>query len=49
MPGRYGGKISTTQGIQVIKVDLNENIIFLKGSVPGSNGSLVFVNHTRKG
>ena len=49
MPGRYGGKISTTQGIQVIKVDFNENIIFLKGSVPGSNGSLVFVNHTRKG
>ena len=49
MPGRYGGKLSTTQGLKVIKIDLNENIIFLKGSVPGSNGSLVFVNHTRKG
>jgi len=49
MPGRYGGKTSTTQGLQVLKVDLNQNIIFIKGSVPGFNGSIVYVNHTRKG
>jgi len=49
MPGRYGGKTSTAQGLQVLKVDLNENIIFIKGSVPGFNGSVVYVNHTRKG
>jgi len=49
MPGRYGGKTSTMQGLQVLKVDLNQNIIFIKGSVPGFNGSIVYVNHTRKG
>ena len=49
MPGRYGGGTSTTQGLKVLKVNLNENIIFIKGAVPGSNGSIVYVNHTRKG
>ena len=49
MPGRYGGGTSTIQGLQVLKINLNENIIFIKGSVPGPNGSIVYVNHTRKG
>ena len=49
MAGRYGGKKSTIQGLEVIKVDIEKNLIFIKGSIPGSNGSLVFVNHTRKG
>tara|TARA_B100000131_G_scaffold70443_1_gene66818 strand:+ start:87031 stop:87786 length:756 start_codon:yes stop_codon:yes gene_type:complete len=49
MAGRYGGKKSTIQGLEVLKVDLEKNLIFIKGSIPGSNGSLVYVNHTRKG
>ncbi|MDG2446043.1 MAG: 50S ribosomal protein L3 [Thermodesulfobacteriota bacteirum] len=49
MAGRYGGKKSTTQGLKVLGIDLDENLILIKGSVPGSNGSVVFVNHTRKG
>ena len=49
MAGRYGGKKSTIQGLEVLKVDIEKNLIFIKGSIPGSNGSLVFVNHTRKG
>ena len=49
MAGRYGGKKSTIQGLEVLKVDIEKNLIFIKGSIPGSNGSFVFVNHTRKG
>ena len=49
MAGRYGGKKSTIQGLEVLKVDIEKNLIFIKGSIPGSNGSLVFINHTRKG
>jgi 50S ribosomal protein L3, bacterial len=49
MAGRYGGKTSTIQGLEVIKIDIEKNIIFIKGSVPGSKGALVYVNHTRKG
>ena len=49
MAGRYGGKTSTIQGLEVLKIDIEKNIIFIKGSVPGSKGALVYVNHTRKG
>ena len=49
MAGRYGGKKSTIQGLEVLKVDIEKNLIFIKGSIPGSNGSLVFVNNTSKG
>ena len=49
MAGRYGGKTSTIQGLEVLKIDIEKNIISIKGSVPGSKGALVYVNHTRKG
>jgi len=49
MAGRYGGKKSTIQGLTVLGIDLEDNLILIKGSVPGSNGSVVYVNHTRKG
>jgi len=49
MAGRYGGKKSTIQGLKVLGIDLDDNLILIKGSVPGSNGSIVYVNHTRKG
>ena len=43
------GKNSTIQGLKVLGIDLEDNLILIKGSVPGSNGSVVYVNHTRKG
>ena len=44
MAGRYGGKKSTIQGLEVIKVDIEKNLIFIKGSIPGSNGSLSLIH-----
>ena len=49
MAGRYGGKNSTIQGLKVLGIDLEDNLILIKGSVPCSTGSVVYVNHSRKG
>tara|TARA_B100001996_G_C18496580_1_gene529782 strand:- start:105 stop:758 length:654 start_codon:yes stop_codon:yes gene_type:complete len=41
MAGRYGGKQVTTRGLTVIKVDNEQNLLVVKGSVPGKPGSLL--------
>jgi large subunit ribosomal protein L3 len=39
MPGRYGNETSTITGLRVAKIDNDNNILVIKGSVPGPNGS----------
>ncbi len=41
MAGRYGGKKITTRGLIIMKVDIDHNLLVIKGSVPGKPGSLV--------
>ena len=41
MPGRMGGDQVYAKNIQVVRVDAGNNIILLKGSVPGANGGIV--------
>ena len=48
LPGRLGGVRTTTQGLQVAKVDLERNLLLIKGAVPGANGSFVIVRKTVK-
>jgi large subunit ribosomal protein L3 len=48
LPGRLGGVQTTIQGLEVVKVDPNRNIILIKGAVPGANGSYVVVKETVK-
>ena len=43
MPGRMGGVQVTTQPTKVINILNDDNIILVKGSVPGTKGSLVFI------
>jgi len=43
MPGHMGDVQRTVQNLQVVKVVADKNIILIKGSVPGSNGSLLTV------
>ena len=43
MPGHMGDVKITTQNLPVIQVRENENILILRGSVPGSNGSYLVV------
>jgi len=48
MAGHYGDTMQTVAKIEVIKVDQPNNLLFLKGSVPGAKGSLVSVLETSK-
>lgn len=48
MPGRMGGGRLTAKNLSIVKVDPEENLIYLKGSVPGSRGGLVLVRATGK-
>lgn len=48
MPGRYGNDKTTIQGLEVVDVIEAENLLLVKGSVPGANGSLVVVRQTAK-
>ncbi|RMH16541.1 MAG: 50S ribosomal protein L3 [Gemmatimonadetes bacterium] len=43
LPGRMGGHRVTTRNIQVVKVDPERNLLFLKGSVPGARNSYVLI------
>lgn len=44
MAGRTGGKKSTVRGLQVVAVIPDENLIVVKGSVPGAVNSIVEIN-----
>lgn len=48
MAGRWGNERVTIQGLEVVDVLEGENLILIKGSVPGANGSLVVVRQTSK-
>ena len=48
MAGHYGTTTHTVAKIEVIKVDNENGLIFLKGSVPGAKGSIVSVLETSK-
>ena len=41
MPGRMGGDRVYAKNIQVVRVDAGNNVVLLKGSVPGANGGIV--------
>ncbi len=43
MGGQMGGKRVTTQNLKVLKVIPEHNLLLIKGSVPGCNGSIVII------
>ena len=48
MAGHMGDKFRTIQNLEIIKSDLENNLIFIKGSVPGSKNSLVLIQKKTK-
>ncbi|MBD3363170.1 50S ribosomal protein L3 [Candidatus Dojkabacteria bacterium] len=44
MPGRLGGKIVTVKNLEVVKIDHKNNLIFVKGGVPGVKNAIVEIN-----
>ena len=43
MPGQMGGDLVTVQNLEVVSIDLENNIILVKGNVPGPKKSLVII------
>ena len=43
MAGRMGGEKVTVRNVKVLKVDLANNLLMVKGPVPGSNNGIVFI------
>ncbi|MGO8673635.1 MAG: 50S ribosomal protein L3 [Capsulimonadaceae bacterium] len=43
MPGHMGDAQVTQQGLRVARVDLDKNLLLVKGAVPGANGGLVMI------
>ena len=48
MPGHMGNKQITVQNLEVVKVDTDNNLILVKGAVPGPKKSLVTIKETVK-
>jgi large subunit ribosomal protein L3 len=46
MAGRMGGEQVTTKGLTVFAVDTENNLILIRGSVPGANDGLVLIYKT---
>tara|TARA_B100001079_G_scaffold245539_1_gene233541 strand:- start:72 stop:782 length:711 start_codon:yes stop_codon:yes gene_type:complete len=48
MAGHMGDKIRTIQNIEIIKTDTDNNLMYLKGSIPGSKNSEVIIKKAVK-
>ena len=48
MAGHMGDKLRTMQNIEIIKTDLENELLYLKGSIPGSKNTEVFVRQSVK-
>lgn len=48
MPGQMGAVKVTVQNLEIVKVDAENNLILVKGSVPGPKKGLVTIKETVK-
>lgn len=46
MPGRMGNERCTTKRLEIVKSDDERNLLFVKGAVPGANGSYVIIKES---
>src|ERR1051325_7396563 len=49
MPGHMGQARRTTQNLEIIQVREEDNILLIKGSVPGSKGDYIVIRGAKKG
>ena len=48
LPGRYGGKRCTVQNLEVVGIRPEENLLLVKGAVPGCRSGLVLIRKAIK-
>ena len=49
MAGHMGDKNTTVQNLEIEKIDLEDNVLLVKGAVPGSIGSFLKITPSIKG
>ena len=49
LPGRTGGKRITTKNLRVVRVNVEENLIYIKGAVPGPKNAYVALRRAKRG
>ena len=48
MPGQLGNENVTVQKLQVVRVDLADNLLLIKGAIPGATNGLVLIKNSVK-
>ena len=48
MPGHYGNTRCTVRNLKVVRVDVENNLLLVRGAVPGPNGGYVMICQTNK-
>jgi large subunit ribosomal protein L3 len=48
MMGQYGNARTTIRNLRLVKIDADNNLLLVRGAVPGPNGGLVLVRPTNK-
>ena len=47
MAGRLGGERVTIKNIDVVQIDKDRNLLFVRGAIPGHKGSYLILNKSR--
>jgi large subunit ribosomal protein L3 len=48
MAGHYGAARCTARNLKVVQVDVENNLLVVRGAVPGPNGGYVVIRQTNK-
>ena len=48
MAGRYGHERVTVRNLRIVRIDADNNLVIVRGAVPGPNGGLVMIRPTNK-
>ena len=48
MAGRSGGEKVTTQNLMVVEANAEENLVLVKGNVPGPKGGTILLRNATK-
>lgn len=48
MAGQYGNVRVTQRNVKVVKIDVENNLLLVRGAIPGPNGGYVIVRETNK-
>ena len=48
LPGHMGVETVTVQNLEIVKVDIDKNVLLIKGSVPGNKGAILKIRDSVK-